>query len=171
MYIIQIGKGALYMKRVEELLQEIQGIMEDAKAVPLTGGKSLIDTEQILDIIDEIQDSLPSEVRQAKNIVADRSQIITEAKREAEGIIREAEEKKKRLVSENEIVQEAHAKANKILNEANAKKASITKASSEFVEEIMKKTEDALTFQLTEIRKARQNVKMTQKTGKGSSDF
>ncbi|MBR3972078.1 MAG: ATPase [Ruminococcus sp.] len=157
------------MKRVEELLQEIQGIMEDAKAVPLTGGKSLIDTEQIMDIIDEIQDSLPSEVRQAKNIVADRSQIIAEAKREAEGIIREAEEKKKQMVSESEIVRAAHAQANEILNDVKSKTADMRKAANEFVEDIMKKTDEAITIQLTELRKTRQNIKMTQKTGTGNN--
>lgn len=159
------------MKRVEELLNEIQGIMEDAKAVPLTGGKSLIDTEQILDIIDEIQDSLPSEVRQAKNIVADRSQIITEAKREAEGIIREAEEKKKQMVNESEIVKAAHAQANEILNDVKAKTADMRRAASEFVEDVMKKTDEAITYQLTELRKTRQNIKMTQKTGTGTNNF
>ncbi|MBE6738482.1 MAG: ATP synthase F0 subunit B [Ruminococcaceae bacterium] len=159
------------MKRVEELLNEIQGIMEDAKAVPLTGGKSLIDTEQILDIIDEIQDSLPSEVRQAKNIVADRSQIIAEAKREAEGIIREAEEKKKQMVNESEIVRAAHAQANEILNDVKAKTADMRRAASEFVEDVMKKTDEAITYQLTELRKTRQNIKMTQKTGTGTNNF
>ena len=73
--------------RVEELLNEIQDMMNDAKSVPLTGGKALVDTEKVLDILDEINDTLPSEVRQAKNIVADRSQIIAEAKKEAEEII------------------------------------------------------------------------------------
>ena len=157
------------MKRVEELLREIQCIMEDAKAVPLTGGKSLIDTEQVMDIIDEIQDSLPSEVRQAKNIVADRSQIIAEAKKEAEGIIREAEEKKRQMVEQNEIVRAAHAQANEILNDCKAKTSDMRKAANDFVEDIMKKTDDAITVQLTELRKTRQNIKMTQKTGTGSS--
>ncbi|MBQ1977940.1 MAG: ATPase [Ruminococcus sp.] len=157
------------MKRVEELLHEIQCIMEDAKAVPLTGGKSLIDTEQIMDIIDEIQDSLPSEVRQAKNIVADRSQIIAEARKEAESIIREAEEKKKQMVEQNEIVRAAHAQANEILNDCKAKTSDMRKAANDFVEDIMKKTDEAITVQLTELRKTRQNIKMTQKTGTGSN--
>lgn len=157
------------MKRVEELLNEIQAIMEDAKAVPLTGGKSLIDTEQIMDIIDEIQDSLPSEVRQAKNIVADRSQIIADAKREADDIIRRAEEKKQQMVDQSEIVRAAHAQANEILNDVKAKTADMRRAAGEFVEDIMKKTDEAISTQLTELRKTRQNIKMTQKTGAGNN--
>ncbi|MGN0453325.1 MAG: ATPase [Ruminococcus sp.] len=159
------------MKRVEELLNELQDIMNDAKAVPLTGGKSLIDTEQVLDILDEIQDSLPSEIRQAKNIVSDRSQIIAEAKSEAEDIIRAAEERKKQLISQDEIVRAAHAQATEMINDAKAKTADMRKAASEFVEDIMKKTDDAITSQLTELRKTRQNIKMTQKTSGGNANM
>ncbi len=157
------------MKRVEELINELQDIMNDAKAVPLTGGKSLIDTEQVLDILDEIQDSLPSEIRQAKNIVADRSQIISEAKKEAEGIIRKAEEKKLQLVSQNEIVRAANAEAAEIQNDAKAKVSDMRKAAAEFVEDIMKRADEALALQLTELRKTRQNIKMTNKTGSGNA--
>ncbi len=157
------------MKRVEELIAELQDIMNDAKAVPLTGGKSLVDTEQVLDILDEISDSLPSEIRQAKNIVADRSQIIAEAKKESEDIIRAAEERKQQLVNQNEIVRAAHAQATEIINDAKAKTSDMRKAASEFVEDIMKKTDDAITSQLTELRKTRQNIKMTQKTSSGNN--
>lgn len=155
------------MKRVEELINELQDMMNDAKGVPLTGGKSLVDTEQALDILEEIQDSLPSEIRQAKNIVSDRSQIITEAKKEAEDIIRAAEERKKQIVSQDEIVRAAHAQATEMINDAKAKTADMRTAASEFVEEIMKKTDEAITSQLTELRKTRQNIKMAQKTGNG----
>ena len=152
------------MKRIEELLGELQDMMNEAKAVPLTGGKSLVDTEIVLDILDEIQDSLPSEIRQAKNIVADRSQIVAEAKKEAESIIREAEERKQQMVSQNEIVRAAHAQANEIMNDCKAKTSDMRKAASDFVEDIMKKTDDAITSQLTELRKTRQNIKMSGKT-------
>lgn len=149
--------------RVEELLNEIQDMMNEAKSVPLTGGKSLVDTEKVLDILDEINDTLPSEVRQAKNIVSDRGQIIAEAKKEAEEIIRAAEERKKQLVNQNEIVKAAHEQANEILNDAKAKTSDMRKAAADFVEEIMRKTDESITAQLTELRKTRQNIKMTQK--------
>jgi len=149
--------------RVEELLNEIQDMMNEAKSVPLTGGKSLVDTEKVLDILDEINDTLPSEVRQAKNIVSDRGQIIAEAKKEAEEIIRAAEERKKQLVNQNEIVKAAHEQANEILNDAKAKTSDMRKAAADFVEDIMRKTDESITAQLTELRKTRQNIKMTQK--------
>lgn len=51
-----------------------------------------MEADRLRDLIDDIRGNMPSEVRQAKAIVSDRADIISTAKREAEGIIRAAEE-------------------------------------------------------------------------------
>jgi organic radical activating enzyme len=150
--------------RVDELINELQDLVADAKSVPLTGGKVIVEAEKIYDILDEIQDTLPAEVRQAKNIVADRSQIIAEAKKEAEDIIRAAEERKKAMIEESEIMRAAKAEATELLNEVKSKAAEMRKAANDYVENIMKKTDDAITAQLTELRKTRQNLRITKKS-------
>ncbi len=150
--------------RVDELINELQDLVADAKSIPLTGGKVMVEAEKIYDILDEIQDTLPAEVRQAKNIVADRSQIIAEAKKEAEDIIRAAEERKKVMIEESEIMRAAKAEATELLNEVKSKAAEMRKAANDYVENIMKKTDDAITAQLTELRKTRQNLRITKKS-------
>lgn len=150
--------------RVDELINELQDLVADAKSVPLTGGKVIVEAERIYDILDEIQDTLPAEVRQAKNIVADRSQIIAEAKKEAEDIIRAAEDRKKAMIEESEIMRAAKAEATELLNEVKSKAAEMRKAANDYVENIMKKTDDAITAQLTELRKTRQNLRITKKS-------
>lgn len=150
--------------RVDELINELQDLVADAKSVPLTGGKVIVEAEKIYDILDEIQDTLPAEVRQAKNIVSDRSQIIAEAKKEAEDIIRAAEERKKAMIEESEIMRAAKAEATELLNEVKSKAAEMRKAANDYVENIMKKTDDAITAQLTELRKTRQNLRITKKS-------
>lgn len=150
--------------RVDELINELQDLVADAKVVPLTGGKVMVEAEKIYDILDEIQDTLPAEVRQAKNIVSDRSQIIAEAKKEAEDIIRAAEERKKAMIDQSEIMRAAKAEANELLTEVKSKAAEMRKAANDYVENIMKKTDDAITAQLTELRKTRQNLRITKKS-------
>ncbi|MBQ4128349.1 MAG: ATPase [Ruminococcus sp.] len=150
--------------RVDELINELQDLIADSKVVPLTGGKVMVEAEKVYDILDEIQDTLPAEVRQAKNIVADRSQIIAEAKKEAEDIIRAAEERKKAMIEESEIMRAAKAEATELLNEVKSKAAEMRKAANDYVENIMKKTDDAITAQLTELRKTRQNLRITKKS-------
>ena len=150
--------------RVDELITELQDLVADSKTVPLSGGKVVIDAEKVYDILDEIQDTLPAEVRQAKNIVADRGQIISEAKKEADDIIRAAEERKKQLIDQSEIMREAKAESAELINAAKAKSAEIRKAANDYVENVMKRTDDAITAQLTELRKTRQNLRITKKS-------
>ena len=149
--------------RVDELITELQDLVADSKTLPLSGGKVIIEAEKIYDILDEIQDTLPAEVRQAKNIVADRSQIIAEAKKEADDIIRAAEERKKAMIEQSEVMREAKAESAELINAAKAKSAEIRKAANDYVENVMKRTDDALTAQLTELRKTRQNLRITKK--------
>ena len=150
--------------RVDELISELQDLVADAKTLPLSGGKVIVEAEKVYDILDEIQDTLPAEVRQAKNIVADRSQIIAEAKKEAEDIIRAAEERKKQMIEQSEVMREAKAEAAELLNDVKAKAAEMRKAANDYVEIIMKRTDDAITAQLTELRKTRQNLRITKKS-------
>lgn len=151
--------------KVEELLGELRDIIDDAKVFPLSGGKSMVNAENIREILDDMEDTLPQEVRQAKAIVADRAQIIADAKREAEGIVRNAEERKKVLVNQNEIVRQAQAEANQIINDANLKSKEIRRAANEYIDDLMKRTDDLMTNQVNELKKTRQSLKQSQRTG------
>ena len=149
--------------RVEDLINELEDMMDAAKVLPLTGGKAVLDIETALDILDEIQDSLPSEVSQAKGIVADRNQIIAEAKKEAEDIVRAGEEKKKRLVDQSEIVKQAEAQAADIISDAKKKASEMKAAANDYVADLMKRADDTLTELTGEIRKTRQDIKASKR--------
>ena len=58
----------------------------------------------------------------------------------------------------------AKAEATELLNEVKGKAAEMRKAANDYVENIMKKTDDAITAQLTELRKTRQNLRITKKS-------
>ncbi len=148
---------------VDELLDMIDEMIDNAWGLPLSGGRCFIDAEKLRDIIDDIRLNLPQEIKQAKNIVSDRTEIINNARREAESIVRTAEERAKLLVAQEEIVKQAQAKANDILSSAQAKARDMRKAANDYVEDIMRRTDEALTNNLTELRKARQNLRAPKK--------
>ncbi len=152
--------------KVDDLILQLQDLIGNAKGVPLSGGKVMVNSDEAFDIIEQIQDAMPAEVRQAKNIVADRKQIIAEANREAENIIRAAEERKKVMLNQNELVREAQAKAKEIVDDAKAKSAEVRKAANVYVDGIMKRAEESLSTQLGEIKKTRANISNSQKQGK-----
>ena len=64
--------------KVEDLILQLQDVISAAKSMPFSGGKVMVSSDEIYDILDQIQDAMPAEVRQAKNIVADRKQILAE---------------------------------------------------------------------------------------------
>lgn len=141
---------------VEDLLDQIDEMLDSAWSLPLSGGKCVIDAEQLRSIVDDIRGHLPSEVRQAKAIVADRGDIVETAKREAESIIRNAEERARRLVAQEEIVKQAQQKANEILTQTQIKSREMRKGASDFSDDLLRRTEEVLTQRLAEVRQARQ---------------
>lgn len=141
---------------VDELLDQIDDMIDKAWSMPLTGGKCLIEADHLRDIVDDIRGNMPSEIRQAKAIVADRTDIVSTAKREAEGIIRTAEERARGMIAREEIVRQAQAKAKEILGQAQQKSREMRKGAQEFSEEILRQTEETLGQRLTEVRQARQ---------------
>lgn len=147
---------------VEDLIDELYDVLEKGWSLPLSGGKTFVDSEEARQILDEIREAIPAEVRKAKAIVADRAQIISEAQREAETVVRVAEEKAKTLVNQEEIVRQAQAKANDIMAQAQAKFRDMRKASNDYVDDIMRRTDESLTTTLAELRKTRQSIKVNQ---------
>ena len=144
--------------KVEDLILQLQDLINDAKTVPFSGRKVMVDSDEIFDIIDAINDAMPSEVRQAKNIVSDRKQILSEAHREADSIVNSANERKKAILNQDELVKEARAKAKEILDDAKTKSAEIRKAANVYADDTMKKAETTLTESVSEIRRTREAI-------------
>ena len=129
---------------VDELLEQIDDMLDKAWSFPLSG-KCMVDAERLRNIVDDIRGNMPSEVRQARAIVADRGDIVATAKKEAEGIVRAAEERARRMVAQEEIVRQAQQKSREM-----------RRGASDFSEDLLRRTEETLAQRLSEVRQARQ---------------
>ena len=140
---------------VEELMEELYALV----------GRTVLDGEEVKAILDEMRDHLPQETRQARAIVADRTQILADAKKEAESIIRTAEERAKKLISQDEITRQAQAKATEMLAQTQARLKEMKRASNEYLDDLLKRTEDSITTSLNELKQTRQNIKASLRSG------
>ena len=138
---------------LDELLEQFDEVLDSGFKIP--GKKTVVDVEKLRAVVDEIRLNIPAEIKQAKGIVADRTDIITNAKREADGIIRNAEERAKAMVAQEEIVKMAQEKASEIVATAQTKSRDMRKAAQEFVDDIMRRADEGLTANLGEVRKTR----------------
>ena len=144
---------------VDDMVDLLDDMFEEAVKMPLTGGKCLIDSKKARDLIDEIRANLPIEIRQAKAIVADRSDIITDAKKEAEDIIRNAEERAKSIVNKDELVIQAQNRANELLSQAHQKAREVRQAAHDFADEILKNSEEVLARSAMEVKQTRASLR------------
>ena len=142
---------------MDDLLEQLDESLDGGMKIP--GKRTLIDTEKIRAIVDDMRMTMPTEVKQAKGIVADRADIITSAKREADSIIRAAEERSKAMVAQEEITKLAQAKASEIIATAQAKSREMRKAAQDFVDDIMRRIDEGITANLAEVRKTRVSLK------------
>lgn len=148
---------------VDDLIDELYDMVDKAWSLPLSRGRAVLDGEEVKQILDEIRANMPAEIRQAKAIVADRTQILDDARREAETVLRVAQERAKALVAQDEIVRQAQQKANEITSQSQAKVREMRKASNDYIDDLMKRTDDSLAQLLAELRRTRQNIRASQR--------
>ncbi|MBR5095397.1 MAG: hypothetical protein IK095_09890 [Oscillospiraceae bacterium] len=144
---------------VMELLDILQGMVSEAWGVPLGNDKCIIEREKALSIIADIRAALPTSIAEAKRLVAARDEFIGNAKKEAEAMRKSAEERARVLVDEQEIMRIARSRAAEMIASAETKSSELRGLASDYVDELMRKTEESLAGSLETIRKARSDFR------------
>ena len=148
---------------IDEILEMMDDLLDRAVTVPFSNKKSMVDTEKLREYIDNIRYNLPTEIKRAKEMVADRTDILTDANDKAEEIIKQAEERAKVLVSQDEIVKQAQEAANDLTAQAKAMDQSIRKAMTDKLDSTLSEAEKALQKALNEIKSMHEAVKAAEK--------
>lgn len=140
---------------VEEIISTLYEMVRDAWGLPLGAEKCVIERDKVLDLLDEISNQLPGELKQAKTIVESRNEVITNAKHEADNILKQAEQRAKQMVSQEEVYLQAEQQANEMIRAAQQKIKELRQATNEYVDDAMKQSEEAIAQSLNELREAR----------------
>ena len=140
---------------IEELITKLYDMVQDARSLPLGADKCIVEREKVLDMLDEISNRLPGELKQAKTIVDSRNELIAKAKREVEGIQRQAQSQAKQLVSQEAVYQEAQNQADEMIRNAQAKIKELRQVTNDYVDDSLKRTEEAIAEALGQIRETR----------------
>ena len=137
-----------------ELLDILYGMVTEAWGVPLGNDKCIIERDKAIEIINDIKANLPTALAEAKRLVAARDEFIGNAKREAEALRKSAEEKSRMMVEEQEIVRVAKARSAEMISSAERKSRELRRVASEYVEDMIRQTEQSLSTALTAIQGA-----------------
>ena len=105
--------------QVEALLQNAIDIVADARPVPLSAS-SMINKDELLQILQSVADSLPEELRGARWLLKERDDFLARVQREGDEIISVARAHAQQMVQRTEVVKSAGDHARKLVADADA---------------------------------------------------
>ena len=146
-------------QNIEDIISALYDMVQDARALPLGADKCILERDKVLDMLDEIIAQLPVELKQARTIVVSRNELIGQARREAEGLIRQAQEKAAQLVAEEAIYQEAKRQCQEMILQTQTRMAELRKASNDYMDDALRRTEEAVAMSLEDVRDTRTKFK------------
>ena len=146
-------------QNIEELINSLYDYIQDAKNLPLSADKCILERDKALDILDEIIARLPGELKQSRAIVESRNELIGQARREAENIIRQAQEKANEMVTQEAIYVEAKRQCQDMVLQTQVRLAELRKASNDYMDDALRRTEEAIAQSLGEVKDTRAKFK------------
>ena len=152
--------------------EELEDLIEDAFHIPLFKGKVILDESRFFDIMDNIRQSLPVELKQAKEVIANKetmmnrvkedSDIMKEkARKAAEQMLVKAKKNSDAMIAraqaqaEQEIMIIARERASETVDKAKTEAARMRTAAVNYVTEILGNSEDQLRDALSAVEKAK----------------
>ena len=153
---------------IDDIVEQVDELIDRAWSLPLTGGRCVVDADKVRELLDDVRLNMPTEIRQAQSIVADRTEIVNTAKKEAEAIIARAEKRAAALVEEEEIVRQSRSKAAEIAQQAQQQSREMRQSAKEFVDNILKNTEESLAASMNEVKNTRAAFRQQQQKGQNT---
>ena len=142
-------------RNTEDIIGALYDLVQDARSMPLAADKCILERDRVLDMLDEIIAQLPSELKQSRTIVESRNELISQARREAETILRQAQEQAKQMVTKEAIYVEAKRRAEELVGQTQDRINALKKASNEYMDESLRKTEEVIADALANVRDTR----------------
>ena len=134
-------------------------MIQDARSVPLASDKCIVERDKILDMLDEIIAQMPVELKQARTIVESRNELVSQARREAETLVRQAQEQSQKMITEDAVYQETKRQCQEMLDNTQVRMADLRKASNEYMDDALRRTEEAIALSLEDVRDTRSKFK------------
>ena len=143
-----------------ERIDELQMLVEEAKAVPLSSS-AVINRDEFLELLAQLKESVPDEIRQARWMARDRDELLAKARKEAERVVVEAQEQRDRLLSRTEIVHAAQREADRLTDEAREKATKIQLEAEDYIDQKLAGFEILLHKTLGTVGKGREQLRGT----------
>ena len=123
------------------LLDQLEEVLGAGSRLPLTS-RTLVDEQEILDILDQIRVSIPDELKTARRLTQDRDQVLADAHAEADRILRDADAQVAERVAEHSLVRIAEQRAADLEDRALRQATDIRREADAYAYKVLQKLRD-----------------------------
>ena len=142
-------------QHMEDVISALYDLVQDAKSVPLSPDKCILERDKVLDMLDELIAQMPNELKQSRTIVESRNELISQARREAEILLRQAQEKANKMITQEAIYKEAKRQSQELMVKTHTRMAELRRVSNDYMNDALRRTEEAIALSLDDVRDTR----------------
>jgi F0F1-type ATP synthase membrane subunit b/b' len=124
-------------------LSQLEEVVQEAKSMPLSSSV-LISRDEVLQMIHEMQQNLPEEIKQARWVVKDREELLAKARVEGDRLIEQAKEEQRRLALRDQVARRAEEESARMLQEAEDTTNAMRREAEDYVDAKLAQFEIAL---------------------------
>ncbi|MGE3075618.1 MAG: hypothetical protein AB7O30_13405 [Dehalococcoidia bacterium] len=154
-----MSPGGAHME-ILDLIDALEELVIQARRLPV-GGNLVVDRKRMLDVIDQMRLAVPTDLRQAQQILEFRDQIVEEAHAAARQTAERAEQERARRIDESSVFREAQERGQQLLMDAEARARQVIAESdataaahlSEAAEAASKQLDDADQYAIEVLRR------------------
>jgi cell division septum initiation protein DivIVA len=127
--------------RLYETVDELTTVIENARSVPMSGS-CMVPRDHLLDLLDDLRESLPEDVQAAGAIVEQRTEILQQAQAEAERLTGRTRGESEQLLGQarrtrDEILGTARRQRDELLAQAQEEAETLLVAAEEEAERLL----------------------------------
>src|SRR5215216_5483520 len=131
------------------LIDRLEELVEEARSFPGFGNTAMVDRDAAFDVIDQMRQTIPEELKQARWIVKERQAMLDEARSESDRIIRSAQE---------EALKRAEKRSAEIMEEARRREREIRLGAEDYADEVLANLEENLARLLEAVQRGRSKL-------------
>ena len=141
--------------KAQNLIHSLGETLINAIKIPFSH-YSLINEDRVLDLVEELEASLPKELEEAEKILAERDRILVDARRQAEEIVAAARAQAHVMVTEDEITKAALSEVERIRQEHEIEHQRQQANAERYADDVLSDLESKLSRALSTVQNGRQ---------------
>ena len=146
------------MEYIGGVLDELEAIVQDASRVPMRRGRAVVDRADLLVMLDELRESLPSELSEAEAIRRECAAVVAAAEEEARRIVEDAHERAEARVLDTELYRRSQRRADETVERAERYAREIRGGSEVYQDRVLGQLESWFQDSIVSVGESRQEL-------------